>query len=105
MICSFKGKSKDRSLRQLLQGNSGVRVMWRGIKKPRDRMIRGAKNLVGCGQPKELFNNRLLAGDSLRLPAAAKGLVDRDNAAIQVNFGLGLTVFGVQTFTLSVEQH
>ncbi|TVT84399.1 hypothetical protein FPT12_09765 [Pseudomonas sp. H3(2019)] len=29
-------------------------------KKPRDRMRRGAKNLVGCGQPKELLKRGYL---------------------------------------------
>jgi hypothetical protein len=29
-------------------------------KKPRDRMRRRAKKLVGCGQPKELFESRYL---------------------------------------------
>lgn len=32
-----------------------------GKKKPRDRMRRGAKNLVGCGQPKELVKPYWLA--------------------------------------------
>ena len=53
-------------------------------KKPRDRMRRRAKKLVGCDQPKELYNV-LLAGDRLWLPTATQGLVDRDDAAIQID--------------------
>ena len=68
-------------------------------------MRRRAKKLVGCGQPKERFKTVLLARDRLRLPAATEGLVDRDDAAIQVDFSLGLGVFGRQAFTLGVEQH
>ena len=67
-------------------------------------MRRGAKELVDCGQPKELFKT-LLAGDCLWLPAAAEGFVDGDNAAIQIDFGLGLGVFRCQALTLSIEQY
>jgi len=81
----------------------GQVVFLRRQKKPRDRMRRRAKKLVGCGQPKERFKTELLAGDRLRLPAATECLVDRHDAAIQVNFGLGLGVFGGQAFALGVE--
>ncbi|MCY1247787.1 hypothetical protein D9M72_611480 [compost metagenome] len=47
----------------------------------------------------------LLARDRLRLPAATEGLVDRDDAAIQINLGLGLGIFGRQALTLGIEQH
>ncbi|MNX97062.1 hypothetical protein D3C86_1294110 [compost metagenome] len=39
------------------------------------------------------------------MPAATEGLVDRDDAAIQIDFGLGLRIFGRQTFTLRIQQH
>ena len=61
--------------------------------------------MAGCDQPKELFTS-LVAGDHcVRLPTAAQGFVDRDDAAIQVYFGLGLGVFGGQALALGVEQH
>ena len=66
-------------------------------------MRRRAKKLVGCDQPKELYNV-LLAGDRLWLPTATQSLVDRDDAAIQIDFGLGLSVFRRQTFALGIEQ-
>eukprot|EP01136_Pigoraptor_vietnamica_P030400 Opistho-1_new@89591 len=73
-------------------------------KAPRPNDTRG-KKLVGCGQPKELLKNAYLLATVFWLPATTQGLVDRDDAAIQIDFGLGLAVFGVQAFALSVEQH
>ena len=60
--------------------------------------------MVGCGQPKELVES-VRAGDSLGLPAAAQCFVNSHYAAIQLNLGLGLAVFGRKTLALGIEQH
>ena len=45
------------------------------------------------------------AGDGLCLPAAAQGFVNSHYAAIQLNLGLRLAVFGRQSLALGIEQH
>src|SRR3990167_525379 len=72
------------------------------IKKPHGEGRRGGGAGRGwLGQP----GGESLSKSGVRLPPAAEGLVDGYDAAIQLDFCLGLGVFGAQAFAFGVEQY